>query len=364
MTVQKRLTRRQRPPAEVPRREDVERQLAWAAQAEAFQHRDPLWHVTESFQQTFDAMGRRHAQELLREGQDGRTASGYREAADGQTAWDGRTEADGRVDGAAARRETAPPDRETADRLRPAMAKFSETAFQRGVLAGAVLQGTGKMMLTTCLKRTLYQQEPIRQRQTLFRGGAKSRVVPGASPDRVIFHRGFAQGAVGLVVDALSDARAVVDTMAQLAQGDLGDDNGAETLRRVYPFLDDSRERALLDGYRAQLSRAGNGPERSVLQNAVVHAEALRNRKAQMKQEFISKLRWISDRASEALAQLEEPETVEQLTAALARGQELPPPMPPPDDGDGQEEGGSSDANPTDRPPDGPEPPDGADGAD
>ena len=42
----------------------VQRQLAGAVDAGAFQHRDPLWHVTESFQQTFDAIGRRHARQL------------------------------------------------------------------------------------------------------------------------------------------------------------------------------------------------------------------------------------------------------------------------------------------------------------
>ena len=35
----------------------LRRQMAWAAGTESFQHRDPLYHVTESFQQTFDAMG-------------------------------------------------------------------------------------------------------------------------------------------------------------------------------------------------------------------------------------------------------------------------------------------------------------------
>ena len=44
--------------------QNLRRQMAWAAGTEAFAHRDPLYHVTESFQQTFDAMGRRHAAQL------------------------------------------------------------------------------------------------------------------------------------------------------------------------------------------------------------------------------------------------------------------------------------------------------------
>ena len=46
------------------RQETLRREMAWAAGTEQFQHRDPLYHVTESFQQTFDAMGRRHAARL------------------------------------------------------------------------------------------------------------------------------------------------------------------------------------------------------------------------------------------------------------------------------------------------------------
>ena len=49
----------------------VQRQLAGAVDAGAFQHRDPLWHVTESFQQTFDRIGRRRAAQLTLESEGG-----------------------------------------------------------------------------------------------------------------------------------------------------------------------------------------------------------------------------------------------------------------------------------------------------
>lgn len=52
------------PPEHKAMEQALRRQTAWAAGTEQFQHRDPLYHVTESFQQTFDAMGRRHAQQL------------------------------------------------------------------------------------------------------------------------------------------------------------------------------------------------------------------------------------------------------------------------------------------------------------
>ena len=45
---------------------DTRRQLAWAAGSEFFSHRDPLYHITEDFRQTFDEIGRRHAAALAK----------------------------------------------------------------------------------------------------------------------------------------------------------------------------------------------------------------------------------------------------------------------------------------------------------
>ena len=39
----------------------VRQQLAQAAGSDYFQYRDPVYHVTESFQQTFDRIGQSHA---------------------------------------------------------------------------------------------------------------------------------------------------------------------------------------------------------------------------------------------------------------------------------------------------------------
>ena len=48
------LRRRESVPAEPVTSGGVRRQLAWAAGAEYFQNRDPLWHVTEAFQTSFE----------------------------------------------------------------------------------------------------------------------------------------------------------------------------------------------------------------------------------------------------------------------------------------------------------------------
>ncbi len=299
----------------------LRRQMAWAAGTEAFAHRDPLFHVTESFQQTFDAMGRRHAAQLGGQQEEPQPAPASEE---GQTA-----------------QETPDPTsaRSFYERGRPEeqemLRRFSETAFQRGTLSGAVLQGTGQMMLFSCLKKTVGQSQPDKwQQRKLFEKASPMRNVPGHSPDKVIFNRGFTDSAVGLVVDTLRDARRTVEDMRDLALGksEMGQ-AGADTLRTMYPFLDDSRERELLEEYRDQLAKAGDVQEKTALQHAAARMEALIGKKQQMKQEFINKLRFLSDRANEALEAFTEPGFAEELFETLQES--LGAEEPPADEGSG-----------------------------
>lgn len=52
----------------------------------------------------------------------------------------------------------------------------------------------------------------------------------------------------------------------------------------MYPFLDDSRERALAGQYSARLRESGDDGERQLLQNAYVRVQAMIGKKAQMQQ--------------------------------------------------------------------------------
>lgn len=313
---------------------DVRRQLAWAAGSEYFQNRDPLYHITEDFRQTFDEIGRRHAAELAGETVGGfskaeqEQSGGQEEQTSGGTPRDAR-----RPDPTSAKGLYQMRDPGNQDMIR----RFSETAFQRGTLAGAVMGGTGKMMLVSCLKRTVGQSQPVKEQQRrLFEGASQQRNVPGHSPDAVVFNRGFADSAVGLVVDTLRDARRVVDSMADLAQGksDMGASGGAGTLQKMYPFLDDSRERTLTEQYRQRLALTDDPAERQLLQNALVRTQALTAKKAQMKTEFINKLRLISDRASEALTLFETPGFAQEVAREAEQADQ--PPETPPSDPSGQ----------------------------
>ena len=223
--------------------------------------------------------------------------------------------------------------------------RFSETAFQRGTLSGAVIRGTGQMMLFSCLKKTVGQSQPDRWQQCkLFETASPARNVSGHVPDKVVFNRGFTHSAVGLVVDTLRDARRMVEDLQDLALGksEMGE-AGGDTLRTMYPFLDDSRERELLMQYREQLEGAKDVREKAALQNALVRVEAMIAKKDQMKQAFINRLRFLSDRATEALEAFEEPGFPGALDQALrsAAGAEEPPTGEERDDGSGAADPGT-----------------------
>ena len=319
-------------------RDRVQRQLAAAANAEPSAHVDPLYSVAETFKQSFRRIGSERAQteeEKSEEQAEAEKRSGNQELSPEQERQEGQQQEEKRA--SKPQKPGTPPQREERINANP-MQKFSKMAFERGELSAAVMQGTGKLALISCLKRASGKGE---RSATLFGLGAQTRNVPERDPDKVMFHRDFATSAVGLVVDVLRDARRTVDSLADMATGAEGfrAQDGGVTLRTMYPFLDDSRERALLAERQERLKGDCTPEERAILENAAVRAQALITKKASMKEEFIQKLREVSDRATEALAELEAPETLEEIAEALLEG-ETPPPneeTPPAPDTEGDE---------------------------
>lgn len=327
--------RRRRQPPPPASGESVRRELALAAGAEYFQHRDPVYHVAEQFRQNFEGAGLRHAAELEH-------GSGFSRA-------DREDEQSEKRDGEKSGREKEEAEKNrTLPGTEIPVRRFAQMAFQRGNLSASILEGTGKVMLVSCLKYAVGQSNVTRlQQRTLFDVGSQRRNVPGRDPDQMLFNRNVTGSAVGIVVDALRDARRVVDTMAQMAQGtgELQARGGGATLRAMYPFLDDSRERELLERYTAQLAACTDENQRPILHSALVRTRALMAKKSQMRLEFVNKLRLFSQRARQAMEEFEAPGFVEDVAAAVW-GSEEPelPPEPP-------EEGGE---------PHGAQPPDGA----
>lgn len=314
-------------------RQTAEESLAWAAGTEQFSRRDPLYHVTENFQQTFDRIGRSHARALV----GGFTPEEPEEKTGRETGEKQREKTGAEAGGNAGGREKEQHLR--TGNTATALTRFSDIAFQRGTMSASVLNGTGKMMLVSCLKRTVGESGPKRiQEQGLLDTGSQLRNIPGRSPDQMVFNRSFAKGALGIVVDTVRDARRVVDSMTDMARGtgELETEDGG-TLRTMYPFLDTSRDLALEAEYREKLAACTDPAEKPILQNALVTILSLKAKKNQMRDEFINKLRFISDRATETLAELEAPGTLEEIQTSVWGSRE-------PDLPENPEEGAGDDA--------------------
>lgn len=324
----KKATQPQNP---LEKQQTIRRELAWAAGCGYRSSQNLLSHVTENFLQTFDEIGRRHAAAMVGEPvQREDTLSINRE----QTALDEDPES--AASGLRTPTESPQTQRSTGqENLR----RFSEIAFQRGTLAGAVLAGTGRVMLVSCLKRAAGQSQSAKEQQRrLFAGGAQERYMPGQTAETaVVWNPGFADSAVGLVVDTLNDARGMVESLAELAAKGEVEKDGVNTIRKMYPFLDDSRERQLSEKYAARLQESTDPDERNLLQNALVHTDALIQKKAQTRDELINKLRLMADRSTEALSLFTAEGFVEDVTREVYDIDEQSEPPEPPEKPDNED---------------------------
>ncbi len=179
----------------------------------------------------------------------------------------------------------------------PELKKFSETAFQRGGLSSAVINGTGKSMFFSCLNRSVDTPDVKMMRERmLFQQSSKHRNIPGTARGRIVTNPGYAQSAVGIVVDSIRDARYTMKYMQDVAEGKMGPD-GMATMRKQYPFLTDDRERALLQEYKDRFQKTDSDEEKYALNSGIVKLQHVIEKKAQMKKQFLEHLRKLQDNA-------------------------------------------------------------------
>ena len=333
----------------------VKRQLRISAGVGDYSNKDPIYHLSEGFRQTFDLAGSKRSaerngdtaqnigetQQNSRLRQDGGTGLEVRvpgletkpESGDGVSkALDGAGtgSAFGAFDKTSMDSVFAPTSGKENDRF---VNRFSDTAFSRGSMAGAVMRGTGQMMLMTSLNRVSGRALPknMRQRKLFQSGASKKSNIKGHQSDKAIFNAGVTESAVGLVVDVLKDTRRTVDELAELSEGGnaLRDGSGAETLRTAYPFLSDSKERELLNKFKDMAERAKSSEQRSILQRAANKTQAQIERKQQMRLGFSQHLRFLSGRAQAAIVVFESEAFREELAI---RGFVYDSPEPPPND--------------------------------
>jgi hypothetical protein len=236
--------------------------------------------------------------------------------------------------------EGAEQTRQGGERLgeAPFAMKFSQAAFKHGDLTGAILRGeaSGRLMLMSGLKRAVGQSEPVKYRQReLFRSGASSRGnIEGRDAGEVVFNRGEEDSAIAIILNSLRTARKTVETLAEYVRGEGGlpPGSGADTLRRIYPFLDDGDDKSALESYEETLSKLGWTPKdeekRRVLQRAAVKTRAAIDSKAQMRYRFLRHLEEMSERAERAIAVFDSEEFRQEAAAIPEPAPEESEPAP------------------------------------
>ena len=336
----------------------VKRQLAWASCSEQLQNRDPMFHITENFMRSFDAMGSLQAEKLagsMKEDVPGlfdflggsfeEQKRKSKEKENVPLMQEGNAFDWGGDDGSKALYRQSRMNEEFEENNHGQgglMNKFTEMTFMRGKMSAAVLRGTGNMMLFSCLKRTLGQSQPMKlQQRKLFQGGSRqwkpmNTKASDAQSTTVVRNEVFADSAIGLVFNVTKDARRTVDQMSELIENG---GTGTETWERMMPFLSFQKEEALLDQYTKRLGQLGSGPEsekeRSVLSKAITRTQTMLAKKKQMRNEFMFKLRAISGQAREAAAVFSDADFQETLHRMLTQETPFPEPPagdPPPDD--------------------------------
>ena len=338
--------------------ESVRRQLAWASYTEQFKNRDPMFHITENFIRSYDAMGSVQAEKLnlgMKEEVPGlldvlggklserkKTREEQAQPMQRSNAFDG-----GGDDGSKALYRQSRMNEEFEENQHgqgQLMNKFSEMTFMRGKMSAAVLRGTGNMMLFSCLKRTLGQSQPMKiQQRKLFQGASRQWKPMNTKPadqqsTTLVRNEVFADSAIGLVFNVTKDARRTVDQMSELVEGG---GTGTETWERMMPFLSFQKEETLLNQYQRRLAQLGSGPEnekeRAVLTKAITRTQTLLAKKKQMRNEFMFKLRAISGQAREAAALFSDETFQTTLRRMLTEETPFPEPPsgnPPPEDED------------------------------
>lgn len=309
---------------------------------------DPVSSVSDNFRAGFDRIGRANAERLSAQ-------RGYEDREGGSAPWHETAGPSERQSG----QLPLPGTKSEGMYLRgyPAspvpLERFSDVAFAHGSLAGSILRGTGKMMLVSCLRRAVNPRRP--EKHEYFRDNVTQKPFPGHDPDSMVFTTDLVRGAVSIVVDTLHESRRTVEMLAQAVERG---GKGSEQLFAMYPFLDDSRERELLEQYRAELGQSPEVDRHALLQGAIVHTEALMEKKAETRLRFVTALRNITEHATAAIEEFEDPGFVGAVVGELTEeeNEEVPPPDGPgrnrgrgryvPEESDGDGDGAQRDIEP------------------
>lgn len=299
---------------------------------------DPVYRLTTGFTEQFNAMGmlrnqQRHSGE--------RSSSSENEGEkQEQTAPDSRERLSANE---LRKRHDSPVYSHTNRQLESGdfVDRFSSLAFQGGTLAGSIMAGKGKQMLTTCFRRAGIFRGAINEQQRKLPASRSLEANVQNQPARLVYGK-EAHTAVGIVVDSIRSSTRVLDIFRQLANDDKAhsqnrlQQQGIDTLKQMYPFLQLDNDEILIEQYKAQLKQleGDNSPEavmkRKNADSALKKATAVKQRKIAEQRKFLTKLSQINSNIREAERVFSADDFVDSLLDELFNGLD----NPPDDDGD------------------------------
>ncbi len=294
---------------------------------------DPLYMLTSSFTNTFDAVGRDRAKKL---GGNDEEKQQNEEKADGKQEKKGSpslNELHKKHDSPEYVHSTSElQDGEFADR-------FSSYAFRGGKLAASVMAGQGEQMFTVCLSRAIGRPAPHGEYQKkVLSQTAVDEGVP-CSDANVKFNRN-ALSAVSIVTDAMKSAGKILEIFRKLATDSHRKKDPLElrdigTLGSALPFFDTDSDKKLIVQYKERLKQLENdGLSKSdgtvkLLQSAITKQTAVLNKKLQQQRDFLTVIDRITANLNDAEKLFKSDGFVQQ---AIKDAEELSDDLPPDDD--------------------------------
>ena len=277
-------------------RRSVEAELAQIAGLELAVSRNPVHHLIEHSRSLFDAIGKNNAEKMSTEKS--------REKKDGEEV---NTDKD--------------KDKETEED-NGFYKRFSEIAFTKGKMLCAVEQNGGKVMMTSCIKRTIDQSPHDDSRQGKVRESGATRINLPDSRAKLSYHR-YTRAALELVVDTAQNLTRTLALYERMAAGEADGRLGLpeiDTAYRMYPFLNINREKEKLAKYKEEMkSLPEDSAKKSALNFGVNKLNSVIAHKNHARREFYVQLRKIIANAEAAAKLFSSPETEEEIVEDILK---------------------------------------------
>ncbi len=292
---------------------------------------DPLYMLTTSFTNNFDAIANERAGQLAGE------SKVHSEPAVTDSEKQNAASAD------ALRRKHDSPEyvHSTGELQNMEFAdRFAAYAFRGGKLAASIMAGQGKQMFTLCLARAIGRPMPQGERQKKLLGQSDTEIPVPERDTKVRFNRD-AHSAVGIVTDALKSSGRLLEIFRELAaENNHSARNPLEfrnidTIKQTLPFFDTESDKRLIKQYKSRLvqlegdsSPQARGSAR-LLSSALIKQNAVLKKKQQEQRDFLTMLDRITGNVREAEKLFRSDGFAE---TAAQEAEELSADVPPDDD--------------------------------